>query len=388
MNTLRIATIGLLAVSLAIPSAVFAQEPSPEHREGALRVAGEITGVVPGQGTFSLNTRQGRELEFQTNDQTKFRSPDGAIEDIHDLKKGMKAMVAASEQPDGTLIASMVAAGNPEDLPEHLRVAGEIQALDPGNQSLAVKTREGGTQVFKAGDRTRYRGDGIEGFEDLAIGMQVLVAAIPQESGLPIALLIAAREPRDRPEINRLGGEITDVVPGQGTFTLMDREGAEFQLSTDERTRFHSRDGSIEDIHDLKQGMFAMVGAIQQEGGELLALVVAAGDPEDRPELDVKAAGRIIAKGSSSFTLRTRAGDEISFHVGEKTHYAGVSSYAELEEGMGAAVGAIETESGLFALFVGARSPEGRPGRPPEGPPENRPDRPGPGEGQEQDVSA
>ena len=326
MNALRIATWGLIAVSLAIPSTVLAQEESPEHREGVFRVAGEITGVVPGQGIFSLNTRQGRELEFQTNDQTKFRSPNGAIEDIHDLKKGMKARVVAAEQPDGKLIATMVAAGNPEDLPEHLRVAGEIQALDPSNQTLAVNTREGETQVFKAGDRTRYRGEGIEEFEDLALGMQVLVAAIPQESGLPIALLIAARELKDRPDVIRLGGEITDVVPGQGTFTLTNREGAEFQLSTDERTQFRSRDGSIEDIHDLKQGMFAMVGAIRQEEGELLALVVAAGDPEDRPELDVKAAGRVIAKGSSSFTLRTRAGDEISFHVGEKTHYVGISS--------------------------------------------------------------
>ncbi|MEE9215886.1 MAG: DUF5666 domain-containing protein, partial [Anaerolineales bacterium] len=255
MNKLRIATIGVLTVALLLPGAVFAQEEAPERPEGRIRAAGEISGVVPGQGTFTLTTRQGEELGFQTNENTKFRSPNGSIEDIHDLKKGMKVLVVAVEQDDGTLLALMVAAGYPDDLPDHLRAAGQIQAINADSQTFALQTRDGETLAFQTGERTRYRGEGIEGFGDLEVGMHALVVAVPQDEGSPMALLVGAGQPKDRPDLIKLSGEITGVVPGQGTFTLMSREGEEFELSTNERTKFHSRDGSVQDIHDLKKGM-------------------------------------------------------------------------------------------------------------------------------------
>ena len=48
MNKLRIATIIVLAVSLLVPAAAYAQEDSPERPEHGIRAAGEITGIVPG----------------------------------------------------------------------------------------------------------------------------------------------------------------------------------------------------------------------------------------------------------------------------------------------------------------------------------------------------
>jgi hypothetical protein len=390
MNKLRIATLGVLAVSLLVPSVVLAQEEAPERPDGAIRAAGEITGVVPGQGTFSLTTRQGRELKFQTNDETKFRSPNGSVEDIHDLKVGMKALVVAAKQDRGTLLALMVAAGHPEDLPDHMRAAGQIQAIDPSNHTFALQTREGETLPFQTGERTRYRGEGIEGFGDLDEGMRALVVAIPQKEGAPMALLVAAGQPKDRPDLIKLGGEIAGVVPGQGTFTLLTRAGEELELSTNERTKFHSRDGSVQDIHDLKKGDPAMVGAVRQDDGQLLALVVAVGNPDDRPDLDVKAGGEVMDKGANSFTIRTRNGERITFTVSDNTHYKGIGGFGELKVGMMAAVGAVETDDGLLAVFVGARNPEHRPDRNPQDRPERGPDHrgPGPDPGQEQDVSA
>ncbi len=390
MNKLRIATIGVLTAALLLPGAVFAQEEAPERLEGRIRAAGEISGVVPGQGTFTLTTRKGEELEFQTNDDTKFRGPDGSVEDIHDLKKGMKALVVAAEQDDGTLLALMVGAGYPEDLPDHLRAAGQIQAINGDNQTFALQTREGETLPFQTGERTRYRGEGIDGFDDLSNDMHAMVVAIPQEDGPPLALLIAVGEPKERPDIIRIGGEITGVVPGQGTFTLMSQEGEEYELSTNDRTKFHSRDGSVSDIHDLKKGMLAFVGAIKQDDGQLLALVVGVGNPEDRPKLDVKVGGKVIAIGSSSFTIETRNGESMSFSVNDNTHYKGIGGFGELEVGMMAAVGANETDDGLLAIFVGARNPEDRPDRDLQ----DRPGRgtdprgPGQGQGQDQEVSA
>jgi hypothetical protein len=368
MNKLRIATIGVLTVALLLPGAVFAQEESPERHERGKRAAGEISGVVPGQGTFTLMTRQGQELEFQTDENTKFRGPGGSVEGIHDLKKGMKALVVAAQWDDGTLLALMVA--NADD------------------QTFALQTREGETLSFQTGERTKYRGEGVDNFDDLESGMFAMVAAIHQDSGPPLALLIAAGEPKERPEAMRLQGEITGVVPGQGTFTIVNREGNEFELSTNDRTKFHSWDGSISDIHDLKKGMQAIVGAIRQDDGQLLALAVAAGNPEDRPGrpvLDVTVGGKVIEMGSSSFTIQTRNGDSISFSVNDSTHYKGISGFNELKVGMMAAVGADETDDGLLALFVEARNPDDRPEGSPQDRPEGRPDPRGPGQGQGQD---
>src|SRR3989304_2728638 len=98
MNRVRVATIGIVLLSQLVPSAAFAEEEHPQRER--FRYAGEITGVVPGQGTFTLLTRAGEELEFQTSDRTHYRSPDGSVQEMHDLKKGMKALVAGIKDED------------------------------------------------------------------------------------------------------------------------------------------------------------------------------------------------------------------------------------------------------------------------------------------------
>lgn len=374
INKVRMATIGALSVALLVPTAVFAQEDTPERHARGFRASGEITGVVPGQGTFTLMTRKGDELEFQTNESTKYRSPNGSVEDIHDLEKGMKALVMAQRLDDGTLMALMVAAGLPEDLPDHIRMAGQIVAVDPESKSFALQPREGEPIPFQTGERTRYRGEGIEDFDDLKVGMHAMVAAIPQDGASPLALVVAVGQPKDRPDLRKFGGEITGVVPGRGTFTLLTRDGEELLFSTNERTKFRSHDGSVKDIHDLKKGMHAFVGAVQQGDGSLVAAVVAVGNSQDRPPLDARAAGQVVAKGENSFTLQTREGEQIAFSVNANTKYKGIGSFAELKVGMVAGVGAQETDDGLAALVVAARNPEDRPQRSPEDRPDRRPD--------------
>ncbi len=199
MNKLRIATIGVLTAALLLPVAVFAQEEAPERRRGRMRAAGEITGVVPGQGTFTILTRKGDELEFQTNENTKFRSPNDSVEDIHDLKKGMKAFVAAAKQDDGTLIALMVAAGNMKDRPNRpeldVKVGGEVTAV--GASSLTIQTRKGESISFSVNDSTHFKGIGA--LDELEVGMKAAVGANETDDGL-LALFVGARHPGDRPD--------------------------------------------------------------------------------------------------------------------------------------------------------------------------------------------
>ena len=199
MNKLRIATIGVLTAALLLPVAVFAQEATPERPEGRMRAAGEITGAVPGQGTFTILTRNGDEIKFQTNENTKFRSQNSSVEGIHDLKKGMKAFVAAAKQDDGTLIALMVAAGNMEDRPNRpeldVKVGGEVTAV--GASSLTIQTREGESISFSVNDSTHFKG--ISALDELEVGMKAAVGANETDDGL-LALFVGARQSGDRPD--------------------------------------------------------------------------------------------------------------------------------------------------------------------------------------------
>ncbi len=208
------------------------------------------------------------------------------------------------------------------------------------------------------------------------IGLAVLPLLIPSA--------VFAEEEHPRHERFRHAGEITGVEAGQGTFTLLTRAGEELEFQTSDRTRYRSPDGSVQGIDDLQQGMKALVAGIKEEG-TLNALLVAAGNPEDRPDRprpDVRAAGRVESVGDRSFTLQTRRGELLTFKVTEDTHYKGIESFEELEVGMFAAVGAKETDGDLVAIWVAARNapedrprPEDRPSRNPEGRPDRQPDR-------------
>ena len=196
MSKMGMTTIGFAVLSLLVPSAVFAEEEHPERDR--FRYAGEITGVVPGQGTFTLLTRAGEELEFQTSDRTHYRSPDGSVQDINDLKQGMKALVAGFKD-EGVLNALLVAAGNPEDRPDHPRLdgraAGRVESI--GDRSFTLLTRRGELLTLKVTDDTHFKG--IGSFEELEVGMQAAVGA-KETDGELVAIWVAARNaPEDRP---------------------------------------------------------------------------------------------------------------------------------------------------------------------------------------------
>ena len=156
----------------------------------------------------------------------------------------------------------------------------------------------------------------------------------------------------------KVTGEITNVIPGQQTFMLTTREGREYTFLVSDRTRFRSRDGSIEDIHDLKQGMLAIVVAVEQQDGSLLALVVGAGYPPEQPDT-VQAAGRIVDLGNRSFTLLTRNGERMTFTVDGSTVYrsrdGSIQSFDDLRVGMVAATRAKVLGNGqLKSIWVAA----------------------------------
>ncbi|MGA9191930.1 MAG: DUF5666 domain-containing protein [Anaerolineales bacterium] len=172
-----------------------------KHR--LVRKRGEISSIVPGQSTFELQSAEGDLTQFHVTERTRFFSRDQSVSNIHDLKKGMPARVAALVHEDGTLEAIVVTvapeAANHPGTGVDVRLAGHI--VDLGDQSLVVKTFEGEQLTVAVNDKTVYRSvqNRIQGFGDLRTGMLVAVGA--KENGDQLtAAWIAAGRVRPSPE--------------------------------------------------------------------------------------------------------------------------------------------------------------------------------------------
>ena len=371
------------ALTLGLVGVAYAEGDAPDNQT---RIAGVILNVDFPGNTFAVRTLSGTDVHVHVTGNTEYRSRDGSIQEFEDLLVDMRTIVVGQERGDGTINAAVVFAATPEELPDIMRLKGEVSGV--GDSSFTLLTEDGRSLTINVIERTRFRSRNgeVTKLGDLETDMAALVGAVDTEDNGIVALVVAAGAPggdiRDR--IFRTTGEITGVIPGQETFTVQSNEGESITFVTGERTKFRSRDGSVTGIHDLKQGMFTMVGAIKMEDGTNQALVVLAGNPEDRPERPnvVSASGKIISLGGNSLTIETRSGEQKSFSVDSSTKYksrdGSVGGFGDLEVGMAAFVVGRDLGNGeLHALGVGAgKAPAVRPERMDDVRPEVLRDRP------------
>lgn len=364
----------VLTFTLVFSSVAMAEEQGPEER---VRYRGQITSINLSSQMFTLTTSVGDEVRVQVSEATQFRGPGGAVNGIEDLEVGMGAIVAGLQHGQGLLEAVWVAAANlGGDRPDVRRAQGEISSIDLGAQTFTLTTREGETITFQTGERTRFKGPqgSVNGLEDLEVGMRAMVGGIEVEGENPLALVVIAARPEDIPNNGfRLQGTIASIVPGQGTFTVLTSSGETVEIVTDENTRFKSRDGSVEDIHDLQRDMRVGVGGLVQDDGSHLAIVVIAVTGEGPGQRNLtRFGGHIVSIGGSSFTVEKPDGSQITVSVDENTVFrsrdGSVQGLSDLQTGMIALVGAQSTDSGGYlAVWVGAGMPNAERVRPAEG---------------------
>jgi hypothetical protein len=355
------AIVLVLTLALLTTGVVYAQDETNHERNNHI---GEVRSVNPEADSFVLHCRNGEDLEFFVTDRTNFRSRNGAIGGLEDLSVGMNALVSAIQDREGHLIALLVAAVEAGDLPELQRVRGIFSSINMEEGSFQLKMEDGEVQEFDVGYRTRYRSrDGsIHGLSDIEPGMLGSVVAILREEQAPLALWVGVGGFAEQRERFTVIGEIINVVPGQGTFELESRNGDILLFSVIERTKFRSRDGSMDDIHDLKKGMHALVVGLRNGEDGQIALGIAAGYPDDvraLSEWDVRALGRISSINDQSFTIESRNQGSLTFFVNSSTIYksrnGSVGDFEDLQVGMIAAVIAEEMGDGTYnAIIVGA----------------------------------
>ncbi len=241
-----------------------------------LKVKGEVTSVNPQEGTFSIETDDGRSVRFLVDDKTRYQ---GQLSSLAEMQVGWQAGVAAKETENGQLLAVLVIAGI---RPEQIRAQGIIVGVDPAAGKFRLETPEGSVMTFFVDENTTYRGQ-VEGIRDLEEGMRAGVVATEDGDGKLIARLVAAGSPADeRPELIRAQGIIKTVNPGAGKFQLEKPDGTVLTVFVDGKTTYR---GQVNSFADLEKGMRAGFGGYIDQDGKIIARVVVAGNPQqDRPQ--------------------------------------------------------------------------------------------------------
>lgn len=164
-----------------------------------------------------------------------------------------------------------------EDSRGRFRAAGEIDSIDPAKSTFTLDTLRGETLVIHVDDATRFhsRGGQIGGLTDLQIGMRAGAAGLVRD-GVYLAKAVAAAAPGDGPRFARAAGEVIHINRGRSSFTILTRSGEELTLGVGPRTRWFSRDGSVQELADLERGMLVRVGYVGTDDGPMaLAVQVA-----------------------------------------------------------------------------------------------------------------
>ena len=310
-------------------------------------VRGKVIDVNTSAGKFAIETPDGAEMRFFVDEKTRFG---GQISSLEELEVGMGAGVAYTEHSEGKLIAVGLIAGN---APEMIKANGEVTAVDADLGKFEIVTPEGTRMRFFVDDKTRYQGQ-LSSLEEMQVGWKAGVTAKEGEDGELTAVLVIAGI---RPETIRAEGIIVGVDAAAGKFRIEKGDGSVLTFFVNENTTYK---GQVGGIRDLEEGMRAGVGGFEDQTGNLIARVVVAGNPPERPEI-IKAQGIIktVNPGAGKFQLEKSDGSVLTVYVDEKTGYRGqVDSFDDLEKGMRAGfAGYIDQDGKIVARVVMAGSP-------------------------------
>jgi hypothetical protein len=342
-----------LIVSLVFPTTMLAADEAPAN-EGTqgMRTIGQILSLSP--EALQLETGKG-ERTILLDEDTRFRALKDGKASYDDLHVGGWVGVLATLDEGGQAVARWVII-LPEDFDPSQRrgrLRGEIIAIDPETESFLIRNGEAGeVQVFVT-QRTRFVG-GAHQFDDLQPGMLALVVGRPQDDGSFLAFGLGVRD--TRPKVKRFAGQITSVDVQQASFDLLTRRGDAVTFQVTEKTRFRSRNGSVQGLGDLQPEMLALVVASPDENGSLKAWLVIAGTAEDIPHFDLRAAGEVVSIQEDGFVVQTLKGEQVTLQVMDATWFkrrsGEVQGLEDLREGMRVLVGAKQGEGGLYHALI------------------------------------
>ena len=343
--------IGLFAVDAVAAKGNGGLLDRLRQRRGSL---GQVTEVKTNE--FTIEKRDGSEVSYHVNDETKFTDRDRNELTFADVTEGAWVLVAASEaqgqKPDARIVVILPEDFDPENMAGY---RGTIAGVNVDEGEFTLKTRDEQEVTFSVDAETLFNGEAPD-LESLEDGMWAGVSAETQDDGSLLAKGVCSSYP-----MARKVGQVTAVDQAAGTFTVKGRDGIEATFAVTEETRIRIGRGNpgqgqndeTYDLADLEEGMIAgVMGVNDPASATPVAKLVIARQREDLPSFDARFAGRVTAVDNNSFTIQTRDGETITFQVTGDTHFRSrgveVASLDDLTEGMIVMVGAKELGNGDY----------------------------------------
>ncbi len=347
----------VLLISLFTSSVASAQASQPEQsRNSGRRSAGQVTAV--GDQKFSITTRSGSSYEVLVDESTRFWGADQSEASFEDLEVGQwvitittPATGQADESQAQFTARRVVLLPEEIDLSQRfgIRVRGVVTGTDLSASTFSLRDRNGQILTLAVDQKTQFIGQ-PDSLRELQPGMNVAAAGHENGAGYPLAVIVAARLP-----VANHAGEISAVNLDSRSFSLETVRNGVLRFQVDDQTRFRSPDQTIQTLEDLQPGMLATVAA-RQDGTQLIALLVAAADRSDLPQVDLRLAGSVVSIGADSFMVEKASGEQITILVIPETRFRSrirwVQGLDDLRAGMKVVVGANEGASGFEAVVV------------------------------------
>lgn len=336
-----------LVVGLFAVDAVFAKDGGFIKRfKRANAVLGRV--VELNHNAFSITRRDGTHMSYQVNDETKFFDKDRQELSFVDIAESGWVLVVSRSKEGGNSLAKIVVI-LPDDFdPENMAAyRGIIAGVKVSDNEFTLKTKDEQEVTFTVDAETLFSGQ-ADDLARLEADLWARVIAEQQEDGSLLAKGVRSTYPRARKT-----GIITAINQVDGRFTIKGRDELEVIFDVDEETRFHSRDGKITGLEDLKEGIVGAVMAVNDPTHtNLLAKVVLVADRKDVFGKHLRFTGKVTRLDDKSFTIQTRNGKTITFQVSGITKFHSqngiVQNLADLKEGMTIAVGAKKMMNGEF----------------------------------------
>ena len=244
------------------------------------RVVGKVTAVTD-QG-FSIQTRQGKEISFEVDENTQYRNKEREEMSFDDIKIDGWIAVAvprwAFDKMTARLVILLPQDFDPTQLPE--RFLGEFVEINKNGNEFRLKTRQEGEEItFSVTAETHFRSKGntILGLGDIEPGMVGAVVAKTFQTGeQPNAVVIAAGE-RGADRISAwkpmrrfgswLSGFFDKLTAGKAvsitdnSIELKVRNGEQLNFQVTGNTVFRSRDNQVTELEDIQEDMTLVIGA-------------------------------------------------------------------------------------------------------------------------------
>lgn len=334
----------VFVMTLTVRGVAFASDGAPQD---AAHAPPRGYGVVMalGDNEFTVESSNGREITFQVNERTRFRSPSGDVDGFEDLRVGHKVIVTSRMLR--RRIASTVRVLPDDFNPGErfgVRMRGIITAVDPDSNTFELENQDGKVVSVVVDEKTRYKGQ-AGSLDELEVGWEAGVAGEKTQDGSLKAGMVLAGEVKFSVKAR---GEISAVDLEDETFNLETPAGEVLTFQVNQETQFR---GQLESLDEMRVGWDAGVAGQEDEDGTLLAGLVLAGKKPER----VKARGEISAVDlkDQTFTLETPSGEQQTYHVDEKTIIRGRStSLADLRVGWDVGVSGIIQEDGSFRAVL------------------------------------